>query len=107
MLQKGAMTRVIEGFVKMWKDPTVEQDSITAVDNNYKSDILLDELDILAKLYGGYLSRQSDRDRPRTKFRTSLFKKSKVSTRRNLVVEHPFDPNLHKVPHSLVPEKWS
>ena len=91
MLQKGAMTRVIEGFVQMWKDPTVEQDSITAVDNNYKSDILLDELDILAKLYGGYLSRQSDRDRPRTKFRTSLFKKSKVSAGEIYIAEHPFD----------------
>ena len=79
MVQKGACTRSIEGFVEMWTNPNVAQDDVTAVENNHKSAILLDQLDHLGKVYGGYLSRQSDRDRPRTKFRSSLFKNCKVS----------------------------
>ena len=80
MVQKGACTRVVEGFVKMWKDPSVEEDDVTAVSGNYRSNILLEELDHIGKVYGGYLSRQSDRDRPRTKFRSSLWTKNKAST---------------------------
>ena len=88
MVQKGACTRVLEGFVHMWTDPSVEQDSITAVENNHRSKILLDELDLLGKMYGGFLSRQSDRDRPRTKFRSSLFNKSKVGTHQLFLLSH-------------------
>ena len=35
------------------------------------------ELDLLAKTYGGYLSRQSDRSFPRTKFSTSYLSTAK------------------------------
>lgn len=80
MVQKGVCIRAIEGWVEMWKKPSVVQDDVTAVDNVHRSSILLDELDHLGKVYGGYLSRQSDRNRPRTKFRSSLFKNCKVST---------------------------
>ena len=80
MVQKGVCIRAIEGFVEMWKNPSVEQDDVTAVENTNKSMILLTQLDHLGKVYGGYLSRQSDRDRPRTKFRSSLFSNCKVST---------------------------
>jgi hypothetical protein len=80
MVQKGACIRVVEGFVQMWTDLSVEQDDVTAVSNNYKCNILLEQMDHLGKVYGGYLSRQSDRDRPRTKFRSSLFSQNKVST---------------------------
>ena len=80
MVQKGACTRSIEGFVEMWKNPSVVQDDVTAVENHHKSTILLDQLDHLGKVYGGYLFRQSDRNKPRTKFRSSLFKNCKVRT---------------------------
>ena len=80
MVQKGVCIRAIEGFVEMWTNPGVEQDDVTAVENTNKSNILLTQLDHLGKVYGGYLSRQSDRDRPRTKFLSSLFSNCKVST---------------------------
>ena len=80
MVQKGACTRVIDGIVNMWKDPSVKQDDVAAVLNTRNSNILLEEFDRLGKIYGEHLSRQSDRNRPRTKFRNSLFVKCKVSS---------------------------
>lgn len=78
MLQKGACVRIIEGFVYMWKNP-VEKDDVPSVKNNNRSAQLLEELDQLGKINGAHLTRQSDRDQPRTKFRSSLFEKTKVS----------------------------
>ena len=46
----------------------MEQDDVTAVSNKNKCNILLEQMDHLGKVYRGYLGRQSDWDRPRTKF---------------------------------------
>ena len=78
MLQKGAITRLVEGLHHLWRNPDIEQDNVKVKTNKKNSNILLEQLDRLGKIYGAHLQRQSDRDKPRTKFRDSLFKKCKV-----------------------------
>jgi len=92
MVQKGALISVVEGFVQMWTDPNVSQDDVSAVPNHRNSKKLLVELDRLSKIYGEHLSRQSDRNKPRTKFRNSLFIKTKV--RSSPFSAHPPPPSL-------------
>ena len=80
MVQKGVCVRVVESLANIWRDPTAEQDDVAAVEGNHKSKIYLAEFDKLGKIYGAHLSRQSDRNKPRTKFQSSLFSKTKAST---------------------------
>ena len=78
MHQKGAMVRVIESLVYIWKGgKKVMMDNISTASKQVNIKSSLENLDYLCHQIGRYFSRQSDRDRPRTKFRNSLFAKTK------------------------------
>ena len=78
MHQKGAMVRVIESLLYKWKEgskimfrhvsPPVHQKNIQTS---------LDNLNFLGHQIGAMLSRQSDRNKPRTKFKNNLFQQTK------------------------------
>ena len=78
MHQKGAMERVIESFVYVWKkgkNVAIDNVSMSSKQKNINSS--LENLNHLGHQMGGFLNRQSDRNKPRTKFKNSLFTTTK------------------------------
>ncbi len=72
MHQKGPMMRFVEGLEHLIKEKGTESDDVAR--NIGQS---LKRLNTLALLYGALLSRGSERDLPRTKFKNSLFSGTK------------------------------
>lgn len=78
MHQKGAMKRVIESFEYKWRGGTrINLDNVSAAGKQRNVELGLDQLNFTGQQMGSYLNRQSDRDKPRTKFRNSLFNNTK------------------------------
>jgi hypothetical protein len=72
MHQKGPMMRFVEGLEHLTKEKGTESDDVAR--NTGQS---LKRLNTLALLHGALLSRGSERDLPRTKFKNSLFSGTK------------------------------
>jgi len=78
MHQKGAMTRYIESFVYKWKEGSrLSLDNIAAAEKQKNINSSLENMNFLTLLIGTILTRQSDRDKPRTKFKNSVFRTTK------------------------------
>ena len=78
MHQKGAMVRVVESLVYVWtkgKNVLIDDHSMSSKQKNIQSS--LDDLNFIGHQYGAFLQRQSDREKPRTKFKNSLFATTK------------------------------
>ena len=77
MHQKGAMVRVVESLVYIWngKRVMIDNHSMSEKQSNVKSS--LDHLNHIGQQYAAFLQRQSDREKPRTKFKNSLFATTK------------------------------
>ena len=74
MHQKGAMVRVIESFVYVWKKGTqIELDNVKMSKKQRKVKDSLENLNHVGHQMGAFLNRQSDREKSRTKFKNSLF----------------------------------
>jgi len=74
MHQKGAMVRVVQSIVFSWrKGKNIELDSVTMSKKQKNINSSLDNLNFVGHQMGAFLNRQSDRDKPRTKFKNSLF----------------------------------
>ena len=78
MHQKGAMWRVVESLDFVWRGgKNILLDSISAASKQVNVKSSMENFDYLSHQMGRYLNRQSDRNKPRTKFSNSVFSKTK------------------------------
>ena len=78
MHQKGAMWRVVESLDFVWRGgKNIIMDNVSAASKQVNIKSSMENYDYLSHQMGRYLNRQSDRDKPRTKFSNSLFSKTK------------------------------
>ena len=77
MHQLGAEKRMIEAFAFLIKGNLVDNYGPVAKKKKEGSKVALDCISDLAKKYGGQMSRQSDRNFPRTKFGSSILSVTK------------------------------
>ena len=78
MHQKGPMERVLESFVYVWKKGTniiIDDMTMASKQKNVKDS--LENLNHVGHQMGAFLNRQSDREKPRTRFKNSLFVSTK------------------------------
>ena len=78
MHQKGAMSRVVESLDYVWhQGSNIIMDDVSAASKQVNIKSSLENFDYLSHQMGRYLNRQSDREKPRTKFSNSIFSKTK------------------------------